>query len=292
LFHSILVATDGSAHADRAVRLAAEVAGVQGAALTVMTVASVPLLLRSCTAEELESASPEQARRARRLLDDATVLVPMSLPATALVTCGLSAVEAILAEVQAGGHDLVVLGTRGHGAMRSALLGSVSLGVAERSPVPVLVARSPEAGADGHAIRRILVAVDGSSMHTAVVLEHAVDMALTAGAALTLLTVCPVPRGSRRAIPRLMDDEAADAEELLEDARTFVPDGVAVDSVVDWGSPVDCILEGVEERPCDLVVLGSRGRSPVSSALLGSVSRAVLPRSRMPVLVVRPRRRF
>ena len=47
--------------------------------------------------------------------------------------------RALLRQIEAGHHDLVVVGSRGRGGVRSALLGSVSHYVLHHSPVPVLI---------------------------------------------------------------------------------------------------------------------------------------------------------
>jgi len=51
--------------------------------------------------------------------------------------------EEILAEVTAGGYDLLVLGSHGHSGFAERLLGSVSSNVTERSPVSVLIVKHP-----------------------------------------------------------------------------------------------------------------------------------------------------
>ena len=53
------------------------------------------------------------------------------------------------------------------------------------------------------------------------------------------------------------------------------------------GSPYRHIVERAERLHADLIVVGSRGHGALVSALLGSVSRAVVTRAKRPVLVVR-----
>jgi nucleotide-binding universal stress UspA family protein len=53
------------------------------------------------------------------------------------------------------------------------------------------------------------------------------------------------------------------------------------------GSPVEEILEEVENNDYDLVIMGAHGHGALSDALMGSVSRRVVRRCKLPVLIVR-----
>lgn len=53
------------------------------------------------------------------------------------------------------------------------------------------------------------------------------------------------------------------------------------------GIPAEEILSEVDTGTYDVVVMGAHGRSALSDALMGSVSRRVLRRCKIPVLVIR-----
>jgi nucleotide-binding universal stress UspA family protein len=64
--------------------------------------------------------------------------VPDDVPVTTTVT-EEPIRSALIERVEAGHHDLIVMGSRGRGAVRSTLLGSVSHYVLHHSPLPVLI---------------------------------------------------------------------------------------------------------------------------------------------------------
>jgi nucleotide-binding universal stress UspA family protein len=137
-------------------------------------------------------------------------------------------------------------------------------------------------------IRSILVAFDGSKAAEAA-LEQAIAIAQGEGARLTLIGVATRPPWLAPTYMAALPTDAeleAEVERRLDEALERVPDDVPVAAVVRSGVPAQAILERVEQGRHDLVVIGSRGRGGVQSLLLGSVSRAVLHRCPVPVLVV------
>jgi nucleotide-binding universal stress UspA family protein len=85
-------------------------------------------------------ASPIEAARAdaEAILRRARDQVPDDLPVITLLT-DQPVRTALIHQIKEGHHDLVVMGSRGRGAVRSAVLGSVSHYVLHHSPAPVLI---------------------------------------------------------------------------------------------------------------------------------------------------------
>jgi nucleotide-binding universal stress UspA family protein len=140
VFSSILVAVDGSPAAGDALREAIEIARSDHARLTLISVAT-PLRWRFSGPPYVPYPSEaDLEREAWEVAERAEELVPADIPVSSVVRRGPPA-AAIVARAEAGGHDLVVMGCRRHGALGSLLLGSVSRDVVARCPVPVLIAR-------------------------------------------------------------------------------------------------------------------------------------------------------
>lgn len=139
--------------------------------------------------------------------------------------------------------------------------------------------------------RNILVAVDGSP-DSDEALSEAIDLAGSEHARLTILSAVVTPPAAAYlgmgggVVAALVRDAAAETEAILHSAAGQVPDQVSV-STVRSSEPVrPALLAQIEQGHHDLVVMGSRGRGAVRSALLGSVSHFVLHHSPVPVLIV------
>jgi nucleotide-binding universal stress UspA family protein len=146
VFHNILVAVDGSANADAALAHAIDLAESEHTRLTLMTaVAEVPAAAYVMAGEEAGRMLANARGQAEAILRQARDRVPADLPVTTVLSEQPIRL-ALVRQIKQGGHDLVVVGSRGRGAVRAVLLGSVSHYVLHRSPVPVLIVhaeRSP-----------------------------------------------------------------------------------------------------------------------------------------------------
>jgi nucleotide-binding universal stress UspA family protein len=143
MFHSILVPVDGSPDAEQPLTEAIDLAESEHTRLTLITaVAQVPATTYGAAsglpvAQLLEDAHVE----AEAILQRARERVPDGLSVSAVLSEQPIRV-ALSRQIAHGYYDLVVMGSRGRGAVRAALLGSVSHYVLHHSPVPVLIVQA------------------------------------------------------------------------------------------------------------------------------------------------------
>jgi nucleotide-binding universal stress UspA family protein len=140
----ILLATDGSAEADSAAQVAAELADKTGSELHVVYVEAIPYFAQYSagtvvTARELYEQAEEEARQTLRKL---TWQVKVAGGAVAEDHLRMGAPgEEIVGLAEAIGAGLIVMGSRGRGGMKRALMGSVSDSVVRNAHCPVTVVR-------------------------------------------------------------------------------------------------------------------------------------------------------
>jgi nucleotide-binding universal stress UspA family protein len=87
----------------------------------------------------------------------------------------------------------------------------------------------------------------------------------------------------------LPPDPAVVLKELEQELDHLPPPdpGIRVDRVFKEGDPVTDILATARETGCDLIVMGTHGRTGVGRLLMGSVAEAVLRRAPCPVLTLK-----
>ena len=139
MFHNILVAVDGSPDAEQALTEAIDLANSEHTRLTLITaVTQLPAQAYLTAGEALGRLVDDAHADAEATLRRARERVPDGISVTAVLSEQPIRV-ALSRHIASGQHDLVVLGARGRGAVRAALLGIVSHYVLDHSPVPVLI---------------------------------------------------------------------------------------------------------------------------------------------------------
>ncbi len=214
------------------------------------------------------------------------VAADAGVPARSVQATGAPA--AMLAE-ESRTAAMVVIGSRGHGAASSAVLGSTVSHVASHAHCPVVVAQ-----AQGVADGPVVVGVDGSP-ESEEPLGWAFEHASRHGLALEVLHAYTIPvyPGVVPYVPPVEITEATEqfeqriAHEALAGWGERYPD-VPVTVTVLHGRPAPALIEA--SARASLTVVGSRGRGAFLGMLLGSTSQSLLHHAKGSVVVLRHRK--
>jgi nucleotide-binding universal stress UspA family protein len=141
---------------------------------------------------------------------------------------------------------------------------------------------------------RVVIGVDWSDQSFAAVtqtfqLYHPTDVTLVHGVDLGILEHPVVAQaGNVQGYDDFRKAMVDSGSQLLERAAAMVPAEVtSIRKVNEIGNPAQLILDSATNLSADLVVVGVRGRSRLSEAVLGSVSHRVLMHGSRPTLIVR-----
>lgn len=297
--YPVLVGIDGSANAETAMWWAVDIALATKRPLRLLTCYSLPVMVGlgaaagymgpMLTTDEIREIDAAN----RKVLEDLKSKVAKEQPGLSVelfIDQGSPATALLKASDDAA---MIVLGTRGIGSAHALVLGSVSYAVAHRAKCPVvLVPETSQRAAGG----RVVIGVDGSKnsvqaaiwgLHFAEALERPVE----------LVTAWQYPYAAMS--PEIGMVMGPDIEELRQamkrDARKLV-DQVRMQLSVDEHSHVSITTDTVEgsstealiehSQTKDILVVGSRSKSMLATALLGGTTLALAHRSKCPVAIV------
>jgi nucleotide-binding universal stress UspA family protein len=267
---NLLVCTDGSPASQRAVEAAFALARRWPCRIRWLQV----LECNPVFASQAIASIPEWEQEARdglqAMLSRAEA---QGIEAEILVREGEAVHRAILAEVEKGQPDLIVMGRRGRAEIAGLFMGSVTARVVGLSPVTVLIVprNSPLT------FRRLLVAIDGSPCSEAAWRE-AFSLSRTWVSHLLAVSVA-----QKKA-------ELPEAQEILQKVKGEADrEGIPLDTLLLRGSPGKAIIQAAQGRGTDLLILGSHGRTGLTRLIMGSVTEQVIGQARCPVLIVKHR---
>ncbi len=280
---SILLATDGSEEAELAAHSAADLTRKTNSELHVVHVLALP-------PETLydpfgTDAREEFEKRGRARLDELVGRLEASGGEVggAYFRVGSPAAE-IVAQAEEVGAGMVVLGSRGLGAMRRALMGSVSDSVVRHAPCPTLVVRGEPLAFP----TKILLATD-TSEEANLAASLAAELAKGSDSELHVVHVgsfVPMFLAATEEEPARM---AREARSTLDDQvrRIKAGHGIEAKSHLRYGAAAEEIVALAEDIGAGLIAVGSRGRGGIRRALMGGVSDSVVRHAHCPVFVVR-----
>lgn len=292
----VLLAYDGSGDAQMAADLVGGTPWPTGSTLRVIGVIEPTVL----AATAWPTAMPGYFAEADRQITDyytselAAVVRHLEGPARTVQSGVLRgrAATAIVDEAAAFAADLVVVGSRGRGAIGSLILGSVSGEVVDHAPCPVLIARGPT-------VTRVVFATDGSPT------AASAQQVLTAWPVfrtvpVRVVSVADVPEPWHTGVAptmyvQVIEAHARDLEEAKGEHQRIAFESVdalraaGLDATAETlvGDAAAQIIAASATWGADLIVLGSRGRAGLTRLVLGSVARNVAHGSATTTLVVR-----
>lgn len=270
----ILICSDGSEQADRAVRYGALVAGGCHAEVT---------LLGILESKGQSESILESLKRGQTVLQDKGVQAE-------LVTKAGNPIEEIVRRTAESSFDLVVIGAGRKEPRGLFWLASKTYKIVKEVQPPVLIVEGRNLG-----LKRGLICSGGKSY-----IDEAVELtgriAHGVGARITLLHVLPEPPAIYARLPLmqpttdwLLDSNTELGLNLRREKAALEALGVPTELKLRWGTVLEEILSETTEGTYDLVVTGSARSHGLRTYVLGNVSREIVNRSSCPVLVVRSR---
>lgn len=281
----VVVGSDGSRMASAAVEWAAAWAAGTGRGLSLVgTVRPFPPRSRHRTPEDYDNSLRVVAQEH---LDSERARLLAEHPDLDVVAEAITGTASRVLVEASKDAALVVVGTRGVGAITGMLLGSTSDDVVTYATGPVAVvpdeAKPPKLGeiavgvdTGEDSLRATAFAIGAArSLGVPVRAVHAVDvdsyMRMTSILAITLTE------------EELLDEGRRDLSEALE--RLGGSEGVQINQVVSRDTAIEALLAA--SKSCSAIVVGSRGHGGFAGLLLGSTSRRLAQMSRVPTIVVR-----
>lgn len=276
----LLVGIDDREGGQDALALARVLSGGGDASALVVTV-----LYSGPLGATMELLTAEQADEAEALFAAAREqLAPVEVETRAYAGGSPAAVLTTLAEAEQ--FDAIVVGSSHRGVIGRVIVGNIATSLLNGAPTDVAVAPKGYAMSEREPPRAIAVAYDGSP-EAKLALQRAEAIAQRSNAVLKLLTVVVPPMAAPGTVPGVYAPQTPpEPEKVVREALDAVDPALAVEPVRLDGDPA-LELGRACERDVDLLVIGSRSYGPLTRALLGSVSRALVKKAVCPVLVTR-----
>ena len=236
-------------------------------------------------ARDYEAKLGEQAEK---WLAEALASVPDDLTAHSHVSFDDSFADGLIRETARLEADLIVVGGSGGGLAGSYSLGSVVNELLHSAPVPVVVAPRGARDSKIDRVREVTCAI-GQRQGADLLLEKAVRFSKAAVTPLRLVSLVALDpvfgqlRGDEEAV---RERAMAHAQQVLETAKSSLPEGFPVASTIVEGETVEEAVRKLQWHDGDLIMVGSSRLSAPRRLFLGSTAAKMLRVLDVPMMVV------
>ncbi|WP_319779386.1 universal stress protein [Maridesulfovibrio sp.] len=137
--------------------------------------------------------------------------------------------------------------------------------------------------------KKILIPVDDSK-HSESAVRYGASLAKMSGGKIIILHCHrPVPTGlGEPNFQKAIDNATRESYAIIEKKSALLKDeGVDYEEKIIGGSTAKSIKTIAETEGCDLIVIGSKGKSDLEGLVVGSVTHKVLHIASCPVLVIK-----
>ncbi|WP_267164401.1 universal stress protein [Halovenus salina] len=285
MYENILLPYDGSDGATEVLYHASEIAHWAGATINVIYVADTArdsvTVVEGQTVDVLERQGEDILEEAAKTLDTLgnryKTDVVQGNPAPTIIDYA-----------ERYDQDLVVMPTHGREGVSRYLLGSVSEKVVRLSSVPVLTVRMQPDEQLAFPYENILIPTDGSTAATHAA-ESLIELAAALDATVHVLSVVDDTVGE--ADVRSTASETESEQATTDAVETVVSQANACGVAntvrhIEYGSPVEEILESIESHEIDAVGMGTTGKRGTDRILLGSVAEKTVRSAPVPVMTI------
>ena len=269
----ILICSDGTDPADKPVLVAGLVAAPTKAETTLLGIAEKP-------ADEtpLRDALTSELEKLQRFGVSAEIVMRSGEP-----------IREILEQTKTAAYDMTIIGARRKASSGPYWRSGKTYEVIKAIPTPVLLATGI-----CETLKSFIVCTGGKKYIDAAV-ELTGKLAAAVGASVTLLHVMAEPPAIyadlmrlEEDVERLLQSGSELGRNLLAQKQSLEKLGILVEVRVRHGFVLDQIFADVSERGHDLIVTGSSPtRGPLGHYIMGDVTREIVNRANVPVLVAR-----
>jgi nucleotide-binding universal stress UspA family protein len=296
MFRHLIVPLDGSQLAEAALTVAAYLAQIMDARVTLLHV--------------IERDAPKEIHGQRHLADldkaqayldqvAARAFSPETIVEQHVHAVEVNDVTASLVEhIQELHGDLIVMCTHGRGGLQIRLFGSIPQHVLALGTTPVLLVHpAKEEPAAKFTCQKLLVPIDGNPDHEQGI-AVAASLAQACRAHVYLVMVVPTLRtleGERAATATLLPgatsavldlNERGAAQYLQTQAASLESSGLDVSAEVRRGDPTTLIVQAARQEKVNLIVVGTHGKSGMDAFWSNSLTPKIAGSTHLPLLLV------